>query len=232
MLRVGLTGELGSGKSTVARLLAAQGAIVLSSDEMGRAMMQPGQPVFHAIVQHFGPSVLVPDGTLDRRALAVLAFDPAHPRVEELNALIHPAVLAEQERQIGAIAKADPHAVVIVESALLFTTKHVGTEEPWRERFDAIVLVTAPEEVKIQRFIERTAGGRSLTARDRSALVLDAQRRLAAQRIPLSSAAQCLLIANDGGIEAVSQKVDDLWRRLKIQESKRNLNPSKLNTRN
>ena len=90
MLRVGLTGELGSGKSTVAHLLGQYGAVVLSSDEMGRALMQPGAPVFAAIADAFGPGVLASDGTLDRKALAALAFAPKHPRVEELNCLIHP----------------------------------------------------------------------------------------------------------------------------------------------
>ncbi len=84
MLRVGLTGDLGSGKSTVGAMLAAGGAIVLSSDEMARAMMQPGQSLYNAIVAHFGPTVLAPDKSLNRRALAQLAFDPKHPRVEEL----------------------------------------------------------------------------------------------------------------------------------------------------
>src|SRR5579875_3265000 len=100
MMRVGLTGELGSGKSTVASMLAARGALVLSSDEMGRAMMQPGHAVFAQIVQRFGPEVLAADGSLNRSALAAIAFDPSKPRIEELNAIVHPAVIAEQARQI------------------------------------------------------------------------------------------------------------------------------------
>ncbi len=91
MLRVGLTGELGSGKSTVARMLAERGAVVLSSDEMGRALMQPGQPVYAQIVATFGNEVIAADGSLDRKKLAALAFDAKQPRVEELNALVHPA---------------------------------------------------------------------------------------------------------------------------------------------
>ena len=75
MLRVGLTGDLGSGKSTVARMLAERGAVVLSSDEMGRALMQPGQRVYAAIVATFGSEIVAADGTLDRKKLATLAFD-------------------------------------------------------------------------------------------------------------------------------------------------------------
>ncbi len=88
MLRVGLTGGLGSGKSTAAKLFAAHGAHVLQSDAIGRELMQPGQAVYAAIVQHFGPGVVLPDGRLDRAALAQIAF--AEGRVEELNAIVHP----------------------------------------------------------------------------------------------------------------------------------------------
>ena len=103
MLRVGLTGDLGSGKSTVAAMLAARGAIILSSDEMGRAMMEPGQTVYAAIVATFGAGVVQPDGQLDRRELARLAF--AEKRVEALNAIVHPAVIAEQASLIAEIAE-------------------------------------------------------------------------------------------------------------------------------
>ena len=102
MLRVGLTGDLGSGKSTVAGMLAARGAVVLSSDEAARAMMQPGEAVYAAIVREFGPEVVAADGTLDRRRLAEIAFDTAAPRVEALNAIVHPAVLAAQTKQVAA----------------------------------------------------------------------------------------------------------------------------------
>ena len=213
MLRVGLTGELGSGKSTVARLLAERGAVVLSSDEMARAMMQPGEPVFDAVVASFGPAVLLPDGSLNRRELARLAFDPEHPRVEELNAIIHPAVFAEQERRLAAIARDQPDAIVVIESALIFSTKHAG-EQPWRSRFDRIIVVTAPDELKIQRFIERMAAGRALTASEQAALRTDAEQRLTAQRITPEIAPGNLFLANDSGMEELRERTDQVWRRL------------------
>ncbi len=214
MLRVGLTGELGSGKSTVARLLADHGAVVLSSDEMGRALMQPGQAVYQAIVDRFGPEVVLPDGQLNRPALARLAFDPAHPRVEELNALIHPAVLAEQERRLAEITESQPDAIVVIESALIFTTKHAG-EQPWRKRFDCVVLVTAPEETKIERFVQRAAKERTLNSAERSALQADAEARLAAQRIPASLAADCLVIDNTGSPEDLARRTEEVSRDLR-----------------
>ena len=101
MLRVGLTGGLGSGKSTAARMFAALGAHVLQSDTIGREMMEPGQAVYAAIVDHFGRGVVRPDSRLDRAALAKIAFDDG--RVEELNAIVHPAVIARQAREVGVV---------------------------------------------------------------------------------------------------------------------------------
>ncbi len=215
MLRVGLTGELGSGKSTVARLLAAHGAHIFSSDDTGRALMQPGQPVFAAILDRFGPEILTPDGILDRPALARLAFHPDHPRVAELNAIVHPAVLALQERQLQILAKTDPNAVAVIESALLFTTKHGGTQqspaEPWRNRFDRIVLVTAPEEIKLARFVLRIAAGRPLTPDQTQALEADGRARLATQRFPPQLPNNLLYLRNDGTLEDLLGATDRLW---------------------
>lgn len=215
MLRVGLTGELGSGKSTVARLFAGQGAVVLSSDEMARTMMQPGHPVYQAIVERFGPSILLPDGQLDRPELARLAFNPEHPRVEELNAIIHPAVLAEQERQVAEIAQVQPEAIVVIESALIFTTKHAGGDQPWRDRFDRIVLVTAPDQVKVERFLQRASAGRDLSATERGDLTKDAHRRLAAQRIPAVVMQDCIVIDNNGAPEALVRRTEEVFRELR-----------------
>ena len=208
MLRVGLTGELGSGKSTVAQMLAAHGAVVLSSDEMGRAMMQPGQPVFAQIVERFGPTILNPDGTLNRHALAHLAFDSKDPRIEELNAIIHPAVIAAQAEKVAEIARVQPHAIIVVESALIFSTKHTP-QGSWRSRFDCIVLVTAPDEVKIDRFIQRSAPGSS-----EAHLRDDGRRRLEAQRANVPHDIPCYKIENDGSLADLEAGVDALWRQL------------------
>jgi len=212
MLRVGLTGDLGSGKSTVARLLAARGAIILSSDDMARTMMQPGQPVYAAIVDHFGPTILAPDATLDRHKLAQLAFTEG--RAEELNAIIHPAVLAEQARQIEALAQTNPNAIVVVESALIFTTTHGLNGQPWSKRFDRIILVTAPEPLKIQRFIARASAGRTLTPAEHATLEADARRRLTMQTANATHAPECLVITNNNGLESLEQQVEKVWTEL------------------
>ena len=217
MLRVGLTGDLGSGKSTVAKMLAQRGAIVLSSDEMGRALMQPGEAVYEQIVARFGPSIVAADKSLNRTELARLAFDPVHPRVEELNAIVHPAVIAAQAERIAELAKTSPDAIVVIESALIFTTTHAGDGEPWRKRFDNIVLVTAPEELKIARFLERATGSRTLSPTERDALAEDARKRLALQAANDQYAKDCLVLQNDGTTTELETRVEALWKVLQDQ---------------
>jgi dephospho-CoA kinase len=218
MLRVGLTGDLGSGKSTVARMLAERGAVVFSSDAMGRAMMQPDEPIYAAVVETFGPGVVLPDGSLDRHELARLAF--AGKRVEELNAIVHPAVIAEQQRLIADLAVLQPQAIVVVESALIFSTKHNVEGQRWSERFDEILLVTAPENVKIARFIERAANGRELGPEELATLTADAYRRLKEQRAGKAHEQDCIVIRNNGDIAALEARVSDVWRALQRMASR------------
>jgi dephospho-CoA kinase len=223
MLRVGLTGDLGSGKSTVAHMLGERGALVLSADEIGRAMMQPGEPVYTQIVEHFGAGVVEPDGTLNRSALAHLAFNPEHPRIEELNAIVHPAVIAEQARRAAAIARRQPDAILIVESALIFSTRHAPGGD-WHSRFDCIVVVTAPDEQRVARFVARMSNGRDISDSERAALKAEAQRRTAHQRVPsAASSIQSRLFAvpNGGTLSELQTTVDALWPKLLSLQSDR-----------
>jgi len=209
MLRVGLTGGLGSGKSTAARMFAELGAHVLSADEIGRGLMQPGQTVYAQIVERFGPGVVAADKTLDRAALARIAF--AEGRIEELNAIVHPATIASQAAAIDRIAARDPGAVVIVESALIFETKY-GGEDGWHRRFDKLILVRAPEEVKIARFVARASSGRTLNEKARGALEAEARRRLAQQLEDDWKAERSdYVLRNDGSVEELLAQVDALW---------------------
>ena len=219
MLRVGLTGGLGSGKSTAARLFAALGAHVLQSDAIGRQMMEPGQPVYKAILGHFGDSVVSADGTLDRKALARIAF--AEGRVEELNAIVHPAVIARQAELCEAIFARDPEAVVIVESALIFETNYSGAAR-WQSRFDRIILVTAPEELKIERFVARAAPGGPLSEAHRAELEAEARRRLAQQIPDEKKSALCdYVLTNGGALTELEWQVDQLWPILKAAAAER-----------
>ena len=217
MLRVGLTGDLGSGKSTVARMLAERGAIVLSSDEMGRALMQPGERPYAQIVAAFGSEIVAADGSLDRRKLAALAFDAKDPRIDELNAIIHPAVIEIQLEQLTSLAKAKPHAIAVVESALIFSTLY-ASHGNWRERFDCVLLVEAPEDEKVRRFVDRIAAGRTLSPDERAQLEADARRRLQVQHATLYPS-DCIVLHNDGDVELLEQQVAVAWEQLKQMET-------------
>jgi dephospho-CoA kinase len=219
MLRVGLTGGLGSGKSTAARLFAAHGAHVLQSDAVGRELMEPGQAVYAKIVDYFGKGVVLPDRQLDRGALAKIAF--ADRRVEELNAIVHPAVIARQAELNDAIFKRDPKAIVIVESALIFETNYGGGTKPgeearWNKRFDRVILVTAPEELKIARFVARCAAAEPTTEERKEELEAEARRRLAQQIPDEQKSALCdYVLTNGGPLTELEWQVDQLWEILK-----------------
>ena len=219
MLRVGLTGGLGSGKSTAAAMFAELGAHVLSADEIGRGLMQPGEAVYAAIVARFGAGVVREDQSLDRAALARIAFGDG--RIEELNAIVHPATIARQAALIEEIEARDPDAVAIVESALIFETKH-GGEDGWQKRFDKIIFVRASEELKIERFVQRSSRGKNLSSEERVALEAEARRRIANQAETERNAARCdYVLTNDGSLEHLRAQVDALWPVLKEAATQR-----------
>lgn len=213
MLRVGLTGGLGSGKSTAAHRFAQLGAHVLYADEIGRGLMQPGEAVYEQIVGCFGQRVVGEGGKLDRGVLAGIAFGEG--RIEELNAIVHPATIARQAELTAEIAAKDPDAVVMVESALVFETKY-GGEEGWHKRFDRIILVRASEETKVARFVERVSGGRTLDQTTREHLKADARRRMAEQLSDDWKARHSdYVLTNDGPPELLIAQVDTLWPELR-----------------
>lgn len=210
MLRVGLTGRLGSGKSTVARMFAERGVHVISADEVGRRLMHQGEEVFRQIVEHFGPEVVRDDGTLNRPLLANLAFRQG--RLDELNRIVHPAVTAEQERWADELFARDPDAIAMIESALIFEAGASGSVPGWRDRFDRVVLITAPDELKIQRFLNRLGASAQMSAAQLTALEQDARSRLAAQipdseKIPHSD----FVIDNSGPLEQTERQVDEVF---------------------
>jgi dephospho-CoA kinase len=170
-------------------------------------MMQPGQAVYAAIVERFGSDVVTADGSLDRRRLSELAFNVQSPRVAELNAIVHPAVLAAQAKQVAEYAATN--RIVVIESALIFTA-YGQTQEELRKRFDCIVLVTAPESEKIKRFIARMLAGRDGSAEERDALEADARRRLATQNTE-SHAGECFVVRNDGDLGGLDSQINVLW---------------------
>jgi dephospho-CoA kinase len=223
MLRVGLTGGLGSGKSTVAAMLRELGAEVTESDALGRAMMEPGQPVYAEIVKHFGPEVVGADGKLNRARLAELAFQ--HGRIKELNAIVHPPVIEAQKRWMEEVTARDPKAIAVVESALIFEvvrdaqargeTNHPMSD--WRKRIDRVVVVTAPDEVKVKRYAARV----SPDGQGREEIEADARERLKHQVPEAEKAAQAdYVIDNSGDMGALRERVKALWQRLRAESNK------------
>lgn len=223
MLRVGLTGSLGSGKSTVAAILRKCGAHIIQADALGRELMEPGQPVFAEIVRVFGPQILAPDGRLNRSQLAQLAF--AGGRLQELNAIIHPPVIAIQHQKMDEIFARDPSAVVAVETALLFEAvrdaRARGESEAvlsnWRRRFDCIIVVTAPDDLKISRYAARTAP----SGPAREAAEAEARLRLSHQIRDSQKAAQAdYVLDNSGDFDSLRAQVQALWPQLQAESNK------------
>ncbi len=217
MLRVGLTGGLNSGKSTVARTLRSLGAEVIEADSLGRALMEPGHAVYAEIIRVFGPEVVSPDGKLNRPRLAELAFKEG--RLQNLNAIVHPAVIDAQRRWMEEVFQRDPSAIAVVESALIFEVERdarargeqEGVLADWRRRFDFIVVVTVPDEVKITRYAERAAR----EGLDRAAAEADARARLALQLSDAEKAARAnYRIENTGDTVQLRAQVESLWKQL------------------
>lgn len=216
MVRVGLTGGLGSGKSTVAAILRELGAEVVEADELGRALMEPGHAVYEEIVAEFGPEVVRADGKLDRAKLADLAF--RGNRLDDLNSIVHPAVIAAQGDWMREVFARNPKAVAVVESALIYEVERdarrrgesEGVLSYWRRRFDRIIVVTAPEEIRIARYVERL----SPQGWDEK-IAADARSRVARQ---LSDAVKVsradYVLENTGDLAALNAQVQAVWTQL------------------
>jgi dephospho-CoA kinase len=185
--------------------------------------MEPGQPVYAEIVRVFGSGVVAPDGGLNRGRLAELAFNRG--RVNELNAIVHPAVIAAQQRWMEAAFARNPAAVAVVESALIFEVERDararGEREnvlaDWRRRIDRIVLVTAPDELKIARYAARV----SPDGADREAAEADARLRLSHQIPDAEKIGRAdYILENTGDRTALKAQVVALWQRLRAESNK------------
>ncbi|WP_130796657.1 dephospho-CoA kinase [Streptomyces otsuchiensis] len=193
MLTVGLTGGIGAGKSTVVRLLAEHGAVVIDADVVAREVVAPGTSGLAAVVAEFGPAVTRPDGALDRERLGSVVFaDPE--RLAALNAIVHPLVA---ERSALLQAEAAPDAIVVHDVPLL-------TENALGDRYDLVVVVDAPPALQLDRLV-RQRGMREEDARARMAAQADREQRLAIAD---------LVVENDGTPEELRPRVDALWGRL------------------
>lgn len=166
-MKVGLTGGIASGKSTVSKLLAAQGAVIIDADALAREVVAKGTPGLAAVVEEFGRSLLTEDGELDRAAMGSLVFNDESAR-KRLEAIIHPLVF---ERIVELEAAAGPDDVVVHDIPLL-------TESGRADTFDAVLVVHAPEDVQVERMV-RDRGWSEEEARSRIAAQATAEDRLA-----------------------------------------------------
>lgn len=198
MLRVGLTGGVACGKSTVGEMLAAHGAHYLQADTLAHQLYAPGEPIYAAVVQHFGRDILDPDGTINRRRLANAAFPS---RIAELNAIVHPAVIEAQNRWMADVERTDPDGVAVVEAALII-------EAGAAKDFDKLIVVTCNLEQKIARYAQRA----KISQDEARAEVL---RRSAAQLSDDAKAGHAdYVIDNSGPLEDTTHYVDVLWTHL------------------
>ena len=166
MLRIGLTGGIGSGKSTVSALLAERGAVVVDADRIAREVVEPGTPGLQAVVAEFGTEVLGPDGALDRPALAAVVFaDPAARA--RLDGIVHPLVRA---RATELVAAAPPDAVVVQDVPLLVETGQAGS-------YDLVLVVEADPEARVRRLVGRGLSEEDARARTSGCTMPSSRRR-------------------------------------------------------
>ena len=206
MLKVGLTGGIASGKSVVGEMFVKLGAHLIRADDIAHDLMQPGQAVYDEVVRRFGPQILDPDGCINRPRLAAVAFGTASgaARVEELNAIVHPAVVKHENEWMDEVGRKDSRAVAIVEAALIL-------EAGVADRFDRLLVVTCSPEQRVQRFATRL--GISLDAAR-----AEVTRRMAAQFSEEKKVkAADFVIDNSGSLDATEEQVRHVFATLRAE---------------
>jgi dephospho-CoA kinase len=209
VLKVGLTGGIASGKSVVGEMFAALGAHIIQADEISRQLMEPGEEVYREVVRHFGSGILNPDGSVNRSRLAENAFgtsagitETKPARVQELNQIVHPAVIRRQQEWMEQVAQRDPRAVAIVEAALIL-------EAGMAESLDRLVVVTCSAEQRVERWATRLKV-------DKEAARHEVARRMAAQ-LPEEEKIEAAdyVIDNSGTLRETRRQVEEVYAALK-----------------
>src|ERR1700722_17545441 len=206
MLKVGLTGGIASGKSVVGEMLVALGAHLIQADEISHQLMQPGQNVYYEVVAHFGREILNYDGRVNRSKLAEAAFGKSAPgtgsRIEELNRIVHPAVIRRQLEWLEETGRQHPGAIAIVEAALII-------EAGAGKSFGCFILVTCSDEQRVARFAARQKidldAARKEVARRMAAQLPEAEKIKAADYV----------IDNSGSLDHTQEQVRQLWEKLR-----------------
>ncbi len=201
MLRIGLTGGMACGKSTVATMFADLGAHIIDADLIAHQLYHPTTEVYIELVKRFGSGIVKPDGEIDRAKLAAAAFDGG--RVEELNKIVHPAVIRQQEQWMREIGAKEPYAIMMVEAALIF-------EAGARDRFDKIIVVTCKPGQKMARLAHRTgmseAQAQAEVERRSRAQIPDDEKMRRAD----------FVIDNSGPVDVTRHQVERIYAELKV----------------
>lgn len=211
MLKVGLTGGIAAGKSVVGEMFVGLGAHLVQADRIAHTLMQPGEPVYNEVVRHFGREILNPDGSVNRVKLAEVAFGTSlrgeaksPSRIQELNRIVHPAVIRSQDEWMHAISLQDPKGVAMVEAALIL-------EAGAANHFDRMIVVTCSEEQRVKRFAARQKI-------DVDAARKEVTRRMAAQ-LPDEEKIKAadFVIDNSGPLDQSRAQVGQVWQRLNAE---------------
>ena len=199
MLKVGLTGGIAAGKSVVGEMFVQMGAHLIQADQISHQLMQPGLPVYKEVVRHFGDGILNADGNVSRPKLAEIAFSG---RIQELNQIVHPAVLEKQREWMEQVGQRDPKAIAIVEAALILEAGFEGD-------FDQMVVVTCKPEQRIIRWAQRMnvdeAAARREVTRRMAAQFPDEQKMKAADYV----------VDNSGSLDDTQKQVQEVFRLLR-----------------
>jgi dephospho-CoA kinase len=203
VLKVGLTGGIAAGKSVVGEMFAALGAHVIQADEISHQLMQPGQAVYREVVAHFGAEILNPDGGVNRARLAELAFSGNPSRVQELNQIVHPAVIRREEEWMEQVSQRDPQAVAMVEAALIL-------EAGMATGLDRLVVVTCRPEQRIERWARRLNVDEETARRE-------VTRRMAAQ-LPDEEKIKAAdyVVDNSGSLDETRRQVKKIYAQLLV----------------
>jgi dephospho-CoA kinase len=198
MLRVGLTGGIACGKSSIAAMLVKRGAHFLQADGLAHRLYAPGTVTYGEVVRSFGREILNEDGTINRSKLADLVFPH---RINELNAIVHPEVVERQNSWMSEVERSDPHGIAVVEAALLI-------EAGAAKDFDKVIVVTCDFEQKVERFARRTNVPLQVAR-------AEVARRSAAQFSDEDKARRAdYIVDNSGSAEDAERQVERIWREL------------------
>lgn len=205
LLKIGLTGGIASGKSVVGEMFVKLGAHLIQSDAVAHSLREPGQPVYDKILAAFGTDILNPDKTINRAKLAQAAFGEQH-RVKELNAIVHPAVIAYENKWMEEIGARDPNTIAIVEAALIL-------EAGAADRFDYLIVVTCREEQRVERMAHRLGISKEAARGEVS-------RRMAAQwpdekKIKVAD----FVVDNSGSLASTSRQVQEIFAEIRAAAS-------------